>query len=72
MHLKQGHHRLQQALAEKGSELSHAIRRAETKERELRKLKMKSQESKKLGSMMKVEGINPKSMGYSVVISMKW
>ena len=49
-------------LVEKGSELSHAIRRAETNERELRKLKIKIQESKKLGSMKKVEGINPKSM----------
>ena len=34
LHLKEGHRRLQQVLAEKGAELSHAIRRAEINERE--------------------------------------
>ena len=44
---------MQQVLAEKGSELSRAIRRAENSERELRKLKLKIQESKKLGTEKK-------------------
>ena len=44
---------MQQVLAEKGSELSRAIRRAENNERELRKLKLKMQESKKLGTEKK-------------------
>ena len=55
-YLKQGHLRLQQVLAEKGSELSHAIRRAETNERELRKFKLRIQQSKKSESLKKVEG----------------
>ena len=43
-HLRHSHLRLQQVLAEKGSELSHAIRRAEKNERELRKFKLRLQE----------------------------
>ena len=49
-------------LAEKGSELSHAIRRAETNERELRKFKLRIQESKKSESLKKVEGKKNKSI----------
>ena len=60
-HLKQGHHRLQQVLAEKGSELIRAIRRAENSDRELRKLKVKIQESKKLGIEKKGGEKNHKS-----------
>ena len=46
LHLKDGHRRLQQVLAEKVAELSHAIRRAEINEREMRKEKLRLQESK--------------------------
>ena len=57
LHLKDGHRRLQQVLAEKGAELSHAIRRAEINEREMRKIKLrlhesKTKESKYIGSFI--------------------
>ena len=54
LHLKDGHRRLQQVLAEKGAELSHAIRRAEINEREMRKLKLRLHESKTKESKAKL------------------
>ena len=61
LHLKHGHHRLQQVLTEKGSELSHTIRRAEKNERDLRKFKLTLQESKKLDLPRTADKKNKKS-----------
>ena len=61
LNLKHGHHRLQQVLAEKGSELSNAIRRAEKNERELRKFELRLHESKKLELPRTADEKNKKS-----------
>ena len=47
MSLKSAHGKLQKVLSEKGSELSHAVRKAEVYEREAKKLRYKLEEVRK-------------------------
>jgi len=45
--LKEGHQRLQQVVSEKGAELNHALRKAESNARELKRVRQKYAEMKK-------------------------
>ena len=53
--LRSAHGRLQKVLSEKGAELSHAMRKAESYEREARKLKYKLEEARKRGKKEETE-----------------